>query len=178
MPDLPLPILEALVNEPRLTGPQAAVIGRRVHVLQPEELEQIRTKSLLFHLAEAGGRLRDAEIKALDRGCLTITRAKEAGWIHDADWTWSLTPEGRRMLDFLMSQADSRNWDRFVLDRLGESLLVTCPTCKASLAGLWLQPTMGCPSCHHRFRIEESPTVTVHDRLTCDVPLGAESRKQ
>jgi hypothetical protein len=34
------------------------------------------------------------------------------------------------------------------------------------LAGLWLRPTMGCPSCHHRFPIHESPLVTVE---ACDV---------
>jgi peptidoglycan/xylan/chitin deacetylase (PgdA/CDA1 family) len=52
-------------------------------------------------------------------------------------------------------------WDRFVEERLGESLRVTCPTCGAVLAGLWLRPTLGCPSCHHRFPIHQSPAVTV-----------------
>ena len=170
LPELPLPVLEALATEPQLTGTQAAMIVRRLQVLKPEELERIRAKSLLLRLSEAGGQLRDVDAEALDPGCLTITRAKEAGWIRDVDWTWSLTPEGRRYLDFLMSQSDSRHWDRFVEDRLGESLIVTCPTCDSKLAGLWLRPTMGCPSCHRRFPIEESPAVTIHDRVVSDAP--------
>ncbi len=171
LPELPPRILEALLTEPRLTGPQAAMIVRRLQALEPDTLELIRTKSLLCRLCEAGGQLRDGELQAFDPGGLTIAKAKEAGWISVADWTWSMTPDGRQFLDFLMSQTDSRDWDRFVLDRLGESLEVTCPTCGTALEGLWLPPTLGCPSCHHRFPIEASPEVTVHNLAAEDAPL-------
>jgi hypothetical protein len=69
-------------------------------------------------------------------------------------------------LDDVESNENFTNWDRFAEERLGESLLVECPSCEAVLGGIWLRPTIGCPSCHHRFLIEESPFVTIQDRLT------------
>ena len=170
-PELPLAVLEVLLEEPKLTGPQASLIVRRLQSLEPDELELIRTKSLLLHLCKAGGKLRDVELQALDPGGLTIAKAQGAGWISDTDWTWSMTAQGRQFLDLRMSQADSRQWDRFVLARLDESLQVTCPTCGIVLGSLWLQPTLGCPSCHNRFSVEASPAVTVHNRAGSDAPL-------
>jgi hypothetical protein len=115
VPELPLAVLEALATELELTGPQAALIVRRLQALKPTELERIQAKK---------------------------------------------------------SHAETRHWDRFVQERLGESLMVTCPTCGSMLSGLWLRPTMGCPSCHHRFLIEESPAVTIHDVVSSDVPAS------
>ena len=142
--------------------------------LRPAELERIRTKSLLSRLFEAGGQLRDVDLEALDPGQPTILRAKEAWW-SPRRGTWSLTPEGRRFLDDVTSQHDSRHWDRFVEGRLVESLLVTCPTCGAVLAGHWLRPILGCLSCHHRFPIHESPAVTIHDCYLRLLHRGLES---
>ncbi len=161
LPELPLSVLEALAAEPTLSGPLAAVIVRRLQALGPDELEWIRTHSLLFRLLEAGGQFPDVGIDALDPGRLAVTKAKDAGWIHNAGETWYLTSDGRQMLKFMASREDSRHWRPFVDRRLGESLLVTCPTCGEQLESLWLRPTLACPSCHHRFAIEESPCVTV-----------------
>ena len=161
LPELPLPVLEVLAAEPKLTGPLAAVIVRRLQALCPDELEWIRTHSLLFRLLEAGGQFPDMGLDALDPGRLAVTKAKEAGWIRNAGETWYLTSDGRQMLKFMASREDSRQWRPFVDRRLGESLLVTCPTCGEQLESLWLRPTLDCPTCRHRFAIEESPAVTV-----------------
>ena len=170
LPELPLSILEALAGEPKLTGPQAALIVGRLQSLCPDELEWIRTHSLLFRLLEEGGQFPDVGLDALDPGRLAVTRAKEAGWIRNAGETWCLTSDGRQMLKFMASREDSRHWRPFVDRRLGESLLVTCPTCGDQLESLWLRPTLGCPSCHHRFPIERSPCVTVRAQLKSNAP--------
>ena len=114
LPELPLSVLEALAAEPRLTGPLAAVIVHRLHALCPDELEWIRTHSLLFRLLEAGGQFPDVGLDAIDPGRLALTRAKEAGWIRNAGESWCLTPEGRQMLKFMASREDSRHWRPFV----------------------------------------------------------------
>ena len=54
-PELPLSVLKALAAEPKLTGPQAAMIVRRLQALKPSEVELVRMKSLFFRLSEAGG---------------------------------------------------------------------------------------------------------------------------
>ena len=161
LPELPLSVLEVLAAEPKLTGPLAAVIVRRLQALCPDELEWIRTHSLLFRLLESGGQFPDGELDALDPGRLAVTKAKGAGWIRLAGETWYLTSDGRQMLKFMASREDSRHWRPFVDRRNGESLLVTCPTCGERVESHWLRPTLDCPSCHHRFAIEESPAVTV-----------------
>ena len=112
---------------------------------------------LMSRLAKGGGRLRIEDTKALDPGDLTISKARAAGWIRSDGQACALTPECKRLLDDEASRDDSRPWIHFVEERLGESLLVTCPTCAAELPELWLRPTLGCPSCHHRFPIHDSP---------------------
>lgn len=139
LPELPLASLEALATESELTGPQAALIVRRLQTLESNEMDAIRKKLLLLGRSGAGGESSDVEITEPDPG----------------------TPEGRQLLGQLATGANSVNWDQFVEDRLGELLLVTCPTCRAMLRSLWLRPNVGCPSCHHRFSIHESPVVTV-----------------
>jgi peptidoglycan/xylan/chitin deacetylase (PgdA/CDA1 family) len=163
-PELPLSVLDALAAEPNMTGPLAAMIVRRLRQLRPADLDRIRTKSLLSRLREAGGQVSDVDLEVLDPGRLAITQAKDAGWVRDVGLRWCLTPEGRRLLDELVSQNNSEHWDRFIEERLDESLLVTCPTCRTVLAGLWLRPTLGCHSCHHRFPIHQSPAVTIESR--------------
>jgi hypothetical protein len=163
-PEMPLSVLTALASEPELTGPQANVIVRHLQALNPSELERIWAEGLLTSLSEAGGWLRIEEAEALDPGSLAISRALEEKWIHNNGQAWALTPEGQRFLDGRTSRDDSRRLARFVEERLGESLVVICPTCGAELAGLWLRPTLGCPSCHHRFPIHNSPTVSVQAR--------------
>ncbi len=138
-PELPLASLEALATESELTGPQAALIVRRLLTLESNEMDAIRKKLVLLGRSGAGGESSDVEITEPDPG----------------------TPEGRQLLGHLATGANSVNWDQFVEDRLGELLLVTCPTCRAMLRSLWLRPNVGCPSCHHRFSIHESPVVTV-----------------
>jgi hypothetical protein len=178
-PELPLSVLETLAAESEMTGPQASLIVRRLESLGPTELARIRTKSLLSRVSEAGGQLADSDAFALDPGRLTINKATAAGWIRDVDGNWSLTPQGRRFLDELMSQHDLQHWDRFVAERLGESLKVACPTCGAVLASLWLRPTLGCLSCHHRFPIDQSPAVTVETRIELGaVPASANRRSR
>ncbi len=169
-PDMPLSVLDALTSESELTGAQAYVIVRRLQALRPADLDRVRAACLMSRLAKAGGRLRIEDAKALDPGDLTISKAKAAGWIRSDGQACALTPEGRRLLDDEASQDDSRPWIHFVEERLGESLLVTCPTCGAKLPGLWLRPTLGCPSCHHRFPIHDSPAVTVRARQDLDDP--------
>ncbi len=174
LPELPLSVLEALAAESNLTGAQAALIVRRLQALRPDELEWIRTYSLLFRLSSSGGQLPDAGLDAVDPGRLAIAKAKEAGWVRQAGETWHLTPDGRQTLDFMASREDSRNWRPFVERRLGESLLVTCPTCGEMLESFWLRPALGCPSCHHRFPIEASPAVTVRSRIASERPASFE----
>jgi hypothetical protein len=161
---MPLSVLTALASEPELTGPQANVIVRRVQALNPSELERTWAEGLLTRLSEAGGWLRIEEAEALDPGSLAISRALEEKSIHNNGQAWALTQEGRRFLDGRASRDDSRRLARFVEERVGESLVVICPTCGAELAGLWLRSTLGCPSCHHRFPIHNSPTVSVQAR--------------
>ena len=107
LPELPLSLLEVLAAEPKLTGPLAAVIVRRLQAIRPDELESIRTETRsCCRLAESGGRLADMDLDAHDPGRFAVARAKEAGWIRETGETWCLTPAGRQMLDFMASRED------------------------------------------------------------------------
>jgi hypothetical protein len=59
----------------------------------------------------------------------------------------------------ILLEDPDRTWDHFVEDRLEESLQVSCPHCGATQMGHWLRPTLGCASCHRRFRLRESRLV-------------------
>ncbi len=168
MPDLPLTILEALAAESSLTGPQAALIVRRLQSMEPTEQRAIRKKLVLVRRSKAGGQGWDVDSTEPEPGALAIARANHMNGNHDTDENRYVTPEVRQFLGHLANGAGARHWDQFVEDRLRESLLVTCPTCQATLPSLWLRPNVGCPSCHHRFPIHESPAVTV-----CRPPISA-----
>jgi hypothetical protein len=163
-PEMPLPALEAIAAAREMTGPQAALIVQQLQALSPSELSRIQTNALLSSLSKAGGQLREIDPEVIVRGWLTVTEASESGLIRERQGTLSLVPEGRRRLVAQVPDDVGQRRDRFVSERLGESLLVTCPICGAALAAMWLQPTLDCPSCHHRFPIHQSPFVRVEAR--------------
>jgi hypothetical protein len=170
----PLSILRPPAALPKLTGSQAGLIIHRLKSLDGAELERIKRTSILHEFAEAGGQLPDSDATALDPSRLTIGRLKKDGYIHERGDTWLLIAKGRRFLEGKVrtGDGDPESRDDFVLERLGESLRVTCPTCGSILAGLWPRPTLSCPSCHHRSAIEESPAVTVDGRIPAEALGG------
>jgi hypothetical protein len=166
--ELPVNVLETLAAEEVLTGPQSGLLLRRLLALGPAELERIWTVALLRDLGERNGDDHRFDSSAVGANPIALARARAAGWIDEADGLPFLTSTGRQHLDASPNRSDSPTWVRFVEARLSESLTVTCPSCASSLPGLWLRGTYGCPSCHIRFPIEQSPTVVIHGRKRRD----------
>jgi hypothetical protein len=164
LPDLPLSALEGIAGLPILRGDQTAFITERLRGLQAADLDRIRADAFLLRIHEAGG---DLPADAPDGGPADPIRlhcAVRAGLVREASGRWWPTPAGSDRLRAILADPADRTWERFVEDRLEESLQVACPHCGASQTGHWLRPTLGCPSCHRRFPLRDSQVVVPHRR--------------
>jgi hypothetical protein len=155
--DLPVSVLEALALEPVITGAQADFINHRMQKLQPTEVERIRSDALLLSIDEQGGSI-PIQPGSMSDSVITET-ARRAGLIEDSSGVWRMTADGTARVSELTDDPHRRDWIRFVEDRIGETLTVTCPSCGTCQQGHWMRPTLGCPACHHRFQLRESAAV-------------------
>jgi hypothetical protein len=160
VPEFPLSALAALAVEPVLRGDQAILITQRLQSLEPAEIDRIQSDALLLQIHGAGGIMPVATGDEPGTAPGRAERAVRAGLVRDAGGRWQLTPAGTERVRTLLTDRSDRTWERFVEDRLAESLRVTCPGCGASQHGHWLRPTLGCPKCHRRFALRASPAVT------------------
>jgi hypothetical protein len=148
---------------PILRGDQTAFITQRLQHLQAADLDRIRADAFLLRIHEAGGDL-PADDFDDPADPIRLECAVRTGLVREASGRWWPTPAGSDRLRAILDPEVDRTWERFVEDRLEESLQVACPHCGASQMGHWLRPTLGCLSCHRRFPLRDSQIVVPHRR--------------
>jgi peptidoglycan/xylan/chitin deacetylase (PgdA/CDA1 family) len=154
---LPLPVLKTLANEPLLTGAQAEFISERLRLLKPADLERIRNDALLLSITDRGG---EAPLRSGSAAeTMTIESALASGLIEKLAGGWRLAASGLARLRDVRSDRDLLDCVQFVENRLNETLEVECPHCHTNQPGHWMRATLGCPTCHHRFPLRDSPAV-------------------
>ncbi len=152
-PDLPVAVLEALVQEAPLTGSQAACIADRLQKLRLDDLDRIE---LAAHLVTVRGN-DDWPDPACGRAA---EMAERAGLVERNGGGGQLTSLGATQLGELERDRTELAWARFVHARLHEGLVVACPRCRTAQQGHWFRTILACTTCKQRFCLRDSPSVT------------------
>jgi peptidoglycan/xylan/chitin deacetylase (PgdA/CDA1 family) len=157
IPELPLPVLKALADQPLISGAQAEFISRRLQPLTSADLDRIRSDALLVAIADRGGETRFGSGSVAET--MTVETALASGLIEQSPRGARLATAGAARLRDLLADPVRLEWVQFVENRLHETLLLKCPHCGTDQPGHWLHSKLGCPTCHHRFSLRDSPAV-------------------
>ena len=90
---------------------------------------------------------------------MTVETALASGLIEQSPRGARLATAGAARLRDLLADPVRLEWVQFVENRLHETLLLKCPHCGTDQPGHWLHSKLGCPTCHHRFSLRDSPAV-------------------